>query len=82
MTIMGKTFVLSDISSMKIDDTEVTDNTVSIDYSSTSAAVTVAGTGDEGIQCELDGETATPATDNEHTDEDTGNIWNGYGKTL
>lgn len=21
-------------------------------------------------------------TDNEHTDEDTGNIWNGYGKTL
>lgn len=47
-----------------------------------SGTVTMAGIGDEGIQCELDGETATPTTDNEHTDEDTGNIWNGYGKTL
>lgn len=43
LTIMGKTFTLSDISSMAVDDTEVTDNLVSIAYSGTSATVTVAG---------------------------------------
>ena len=43
LTIMGKAFSLSDISSMTVDDTKVTDNLVSIVYGGTSAAVTVAG---------------------------------------
>ena len=43
LTIMGKAFALSDISSMTVDDTKVTDNLVSIVYSGSSAAVTVAG---------------------------------------
>ena len=43
LTIMNKTFTLSDISAMTIDDTEVTGNLVSIAYSGTSATVTVAG---------------------------------------
>ena len=43
LTIMGKTFSVSDISSMTVDDTEVTANAVDIAYSGTAATVTVAG---------------------------------------
>ena len=43
VTIMGKTFTLSDVSSMTVDDTAVTDNLVSIAYNGSSATVTVAG---------------------------------------
>jgi hypothetical protein len=43
LTIMGKIFTLSDISSMTVDNTEVIDNQVSIAYNGTSATVTVAG---------------------------------------
>lgn len=41
--IMGRTFTLSDISEMYVDDTEVTDNTVNVQYNGTTATVTVAG---------------------------------------
>ena len=43
LTIMGKTFTVSDIDVMTVDDTNVTDNTVSVVYNGNSAAVTVAG---------------------------------------
>ncbi len=44
LSIMGRNFTLSDISSMTVDDTEVTDNLVSIVYSTDGdASVTVAG---------------------------------------
>lgn len=43
LTIMGREFALSDISSMYTDETTVTDNLVSIVYNGTSATVTVAG---------------------------------------
>jgi len=43
VTIMGKTFTLSDISSMTVDNTEVTDGAIAVDYSGTSATVTIAG---------------------------------------
>lgn len=43
LAIMGKTFNIEDISSMKVDDTEVKDNTVSVAYNGSSATVTVAG---------------------------------------
>ena len=44
VTIMGKTFSLSDIGEMKVDDTSVTANQVSIVYSNSgNATVTVAG---------------------------------------
>ena len=43
LTIMNKTFALNDITGMNIDQTKVTDNLVSIDYSGTSATVMVAG---------------------------------------
>ncbi len=43
LTIMGKTFNVSDISKMYVDDSEVTDNTVSISYSGSAATMTIAG---------------------------------------
>lgn len=43
LTILGKAFTLSDIDRIYIDETEVTDNTVAVAYSGTSATVTVAG---------------------------------------
>ncbi|MBP3773924.1 MAG: carbohydrate-binding domain-containing protein [Bacteroidaceae bacterium] len=43
LTIMGKTFSISEISGLTVDNTEVTDNQVSVQYASTSATVTVAG---------------------------------------
>lgn len=43
LTILNKAFTLSDISSITVDDTEITDNLVQVAYSGTSATVTVAG---------------------------------------
>ena len=43
LTILNKEFTLNDISSITIDETEVTDNMVSIAYNGASATVTVAG---------------------------------------
>ncbi len=43
LTILNKTFTLTDIAQMYVDDTEVTDNSVSVSYDGTSAKVCVAG---------------------------------------
>ena len=43
LTIMGKEFAISDITAMKIDFAEVTDNLVMVEYNGSAAAVTVAG---------------------------------------
>jgi len=43
LTIMGKTFTLSDITSMMVDNSEVKANQVAVNYDDTSATVTVAG---------------------------------------
>ncbi len=43
LTIMGKSFNLTDITGMTVDDTKVTDNQVTVTYSGTSAQVTIAG---------------------------------------
>ena len=43
LTIMGKTFTLSDITSMTVDNSEVKANQVAVSYNGTSATVTVAG---------------------------------------
>ncbi len=40
-----------------------------------SGTVTIKGVGDDGIQAELDGTTPTAATDDSHTDEDTGSVY-------
>ncbi len=43
LEVLGKTFTISDISSLVVDESSVTDNTVNVVYSGTSASVTVAG---------------------------------------
>ena len=43
LTVMGKVFNVGDISRMYVDNSEVSDNSVTVDYSGTAAAVTVAG---------------------------------------
>lgn len=43
LTVMGKVFNLSEIDSMYVDETAVTDNTVQVAYSDESADITVAG---------------------------------------
>ena len=43
LTIMGKTFTVTDITSMYTDESKVTDNQVAVAYDGTSATVTVAG---------------------------------------
>ncbi len=43
LTVMGKTFALADISGMTVDETNVTDNLVRIEYENSSATVYVAG---------------------------------------
>jgi len=43
LTIMGKAFTISDISQIYIDDTDVTDNLVTVTYNGTTATVVVAG---------------------------------------
>ena len=43
LTILNKAFAVSDIYSMKVDESNVKDNTVSVAYNGTSATVTVAG---------------------------------------
>ncbi|MBR3021257.1 MAG: carbohydrate-binding domain-containing protein [Bacteroidaceae bacterium] len=43
VSILGRTFVLGDITKMYIDASAVTDNQVAVTYNGTSAAVTVAG---------------------------------------
>ena len=43
LTIMGKTFALSEIDSMYVDETAVTDNTVAVVYDGSAASITVAG---------------------------------------
>ena len=43
LTVMGKVFNLSEIDSMYIDETAVTDNTVTVAYHDASADITVAG---------------------------------------
>ena len=43
LTVMNKAFALSDISSMYVDETAVTDNAVAVVYNGSSATITVAG---------------------------------------
>ena len=43
LTIMGKTFATADISGISIDNSEVTNNLVSVIYDGTTASVSVAG---------------------------------------
>lgn len=64
LTVMGKTFTLSDVTSMYVDETAVTDNLVSIVYGSSSASVTVAGNVAQYVTPTLSGAHVTIAQSN------------------
>ena len=55
LTVMGKTFTLSDISSMTVDNSEVTDNLVSVEYGTSSALVRIAGNVAQYVEASVDG---------------------------
>ena len=55
LTVMGKTFTLSDITSMTTDETAVTDNLVSIVYDGTTAKVSVAGNVAQYVEATVSG---------------------------
>ena len=55
VTIMGKTFTLSEVDAMTIDNTEVTDNSVNISYDGTTATVTVSGNVAQWVTPTVDG---------------------------
>ena len=55
LTILNKTFAISDITSIAIDNTSVTDNSVNVEYDGTSASVTVAGNVAQYITVESQG---------------------------
>ena len=64
VTVMGKTFALSDISSMTVDNSEVTDNLVSVEYGSSAAAVFVAGNVAQYVDVSVSGAHVTIAQTN------------------
>lgn len=55
LTIMGKTFTLSEVDEMKVDDTVVTDNLVTVEYDASSAQVYVAGNVAQYVTPSVDG---------------------------
>ena len=71
LTVMGKTFALSEIGSMTVDNTEVTNNLVSVEYSGTTAKVFVAGNVAQYVSATVSGahvtifQTNTDAIDND-----------------
>ncbi len=64
LTVMGKTFTLNDIGSMKIDATDVKDNLVSIAYDGTEATVTIAGNVAQYVDATIEGAHVTIAQSN------------------
>ena len=71
LTVMGKTFMLSDISSMSVDQTIVNDNTIGVVYDGTSAKVTVAGNIAQYITPTVSGAHVSIEQDNNVADEIT-----------
>lgn len=64
LTVMNKAFTLSEVSNMYVDETAVTDNLVSIVYSSSSASVTVAGNVAQYVTPTINGAHVTIAQNN------------------
>lgn len=84
LTIMGKTFTSGNITAMWTDDTEVTDNLVSVAYNGTSTTVTVAGNVAQYVEPTVNGAHVTIAqtntdavNDNEITYQLSGTTTNG-----
>ena len=64
VTIMGKTFQLADVDEVTVDDTEVTDNLVTVAYDGIAATVKVAGNVAQYILAAVDGAHVTIVQEN------------------
>ncbi len=64
LTIMGKTFTLTDIDAMTVDNSAVTDNLVSVEYDTSTAMVYVAGNVARYVEASVSGAHATIAQSN------------------
>ena len=71
LTIMGKQFAVSDIDAMTVDDTTVTDNTVSVTYNGTVASVVISGNVAQYLTPEINGAHVSIAQSNDLADEIT-----------
>lgn len=71
LTVMGKTFALSEITDMSVDNTSVTDNEIIIRYNGSSVNVIIAGNAAQYVTPSIDGahvsiaQTNTSAVDND-----------------
>ena len=64
LTIMGKTFTLSEVDAMTVDNSEVKANQVTVNYDGTTATVTVAGNVARYVTPKVDGAHVTIAQSN------------------
>ncbi len=74
LTIMGKTLSVGDISKMYVDNSEVTDNAVSVVYDGTSASVTVAGNVAKYVEATVDGAHVSIVQSSDVSDDTCGEI--------
>lgn len=74
LTIMGKTFQLTDITAMAVDTSSVTDNAVSIAYNGATATVVVAGNVAQYVEPTLNGAHVSIAQSADLSDENAGEI--------
>lgn len=71
LTVCGKTFMVSDITRIYIDDSEVADNTVSVSYAGTTAQVVMAGNIAQYMTATVDGAHVTLVQSADVVDEIT-----------
>ena len=74
LTIMGKAFSISDINSMTIDNTSVTDGSIGVAYDGASANVTVAGNIAQYVTPTVDGAHVSIAQSDDLAEEITYNL--------
>ncbi len=74
LTILGKTYTLSDVTSMYIDQSDVEANTVLVDYDGTQAHVTVAGAIAQYVTPTVSGAYVSIAQSDEVSDDVCGEI--------
>ena len=74
LAIMGKTFSLSELSKMYVDESKVTDNTVSVIYESDGATVYIAGNIAEYVEAIVSGGHVTITQSSDVSDDTCGEI--------
>lgn len=74
LTIMGKTFTISDITSLTVDYSEVAANSVMVTYDGSSALVTVAGNVAQYVEPEVQGAHVSIAQSSDVSEENVGEI--------